>query len=306
MGQIFLPEGVGPQDYQGWIENTPEGREYSERMARAAAGGYSVSHAPPAEQIRTWLARRPPGHGHGHAKHGRSTMLWQPSPQYQNMPHDQYMKTAEGQRATQAFADWGNWVRNNVQHQQQSGAPSSQPAAPARPAVPARQVPDMSAYSPTRTAKPSNPGGGIRGPASTSPPVQPPAWSNPISNSARPSAATPIPTQSQGTRYGAMPPVDPNVANTPNVPRPQPFSTQVHGFDGRTYSDPAAFFSQRDAFIQRLNEERSRQSVQSGVYGQNERPEFYRPSRDFPALWGQAGDMVANGWTNPLLARLFG
>ena len=277
-------------------------------------------------------------------------MLWEPSPQYRNMPDNQYMQTAEGQRARQAFADWDNWQRNNSPRQQQSGTTSSQPAAPASPAVPTGKVPNMSAYAPQPFGQHMyDPGGRFRrpgqatptptqgygipygdgsnaaqndakwgagnwaytrasggqSPGQQSPPVQPPAWSNPISNSARPSAAQPIPTQSQGTRYGAMPPVDPNVANTPNAPRPQPFSTQVRGFDGQTYSDPAAFFAQRDAFIQRLNEERSRQSVQSGVYGQNERPEFYRPSRDFPTLWGQAGDMIANGWQNPL-TQLFG
>jgi hypothetical protein len=76
------------------------------------------------------------------------------------------------------------------------------------------------------------------------------------------------------------------------------------GFDGRSY-DPKQFFAQRDAFIQRLNEERGRQSAQSGVYGRGEAPQFYQPSRDFGAMWGQAGDMVRGGWANPL-AGLFG
>lgn len=87
--------------------------------------------------------------------------------------------------------------------------------------------------------------------------------------------------------------------------RPAPFRTSVTAPWASVPSDPAAFANQRNAFIQRLNEERGRQSAQAGVYYGNEAPQFYRPSRDFGALWRGAGDMVASGWTNPL-AGLFG
>lgn len=94
----------------------------------------------------------------------------------------------------------------------------------------------------------------------------------------------------------------------PQMPRaamPQSnFQTSVVTPDGSQFS-PQQFYPQRDAFIQRLNEERGRQAAQSGVYGPGQAPQFYQPSRDFGALWGQAGDMVRGGWTNPL-AGLFG
>lgn len=36
-------------------------------------------------------------------------MQWRKSPQYQSMPHGEYMNTSEGQRAQQAFQQWGQW-----------------------------------------------------------------------------------------------------------------------------------------------------------------------------------------------------
>lgn len=35
-------------------------------------------------------------------------MLWQKSPQYQDMPHEQYMQTEEGKRSQNAFNQWSN------------------------------------------------------------------------------------------------------------------------------------------------------------------------------------------------------
>lgn len=59
-------------------------------------------------------------------------MQWQKSPQYANMPHDQYMQTEEGRRAQQAFANWENWTRGTVggNSPQPGAAPSSQPYGP--------------------------------------------------------------------------------------------------------------------------------------------------------------------------------
>lgn len=69
-------------------------------------------------------------------------MLWQPSPQYQNMPRDQYMQTDEGKRSQQAFAQWGNWVNQGMQN---AGQQNSQSTGKARP--PSGKV-DMSVYAP--------------------------------------------------------------------------------------------------------------------------------------------------------------
>lgn len=85
--------------------------------------------------------------------------------------------------------------------------------------------------------------------------------------------------------------------------RPEAFQQSMRGFGSQMA--PNDFVAQRDAFIQRLNEERGKLSAQAGVYGNNDKPNFYRPSRDFGALWKQAGDMVKDGWKNPL-AGLFG
>lgn len=85
--------------------------------------------------------------------------------------------------------------------------------------------------------------------------------------------------------------------------RPEPFVSRVTAFGSQM--DPQDFLPQRDAFIQRLNEERGRLSAQAGVYYPGEQPTFYRPRRDFGALWQRAGSMVKNGWKNPL-AGLFG
>lgn len=85
--------------------------------------------------------------------------------------------------------------------------------------------------------------------------------------------------------------------------RPEPFQQSMRGFGSQMA--PNDFVAQRDAFIQRLNEERGKLSAQAGVYGNSDKPNFYRPSRDFGALWRQAGDMVKDGWKNPL-AGLFG
>jgi hypothetical protein len=41
-------------------------------------------------------------------------MLWKKSPQYGNMPHEQYMQTAEGKKSQQAFQQWGQWQQNNM------------------------------------------------------------------------------------------------------------------------------------------------------------------------------------------------
>lgn len=95
----------------------------------------------------------------------------------------------------------------------------------------------------------------------------------------------------------------------PPLPAVQPkmtseFTQSMMGFGGKQ-ADPRQFYAQRDAFIQRLNEERGRQSAQAGVYSKNAIPQFYQPNRNFASIWGQAGNMVANGWTNPL-AGLFG
>lgn len=59
------------------------------------------------------------------------------------------------------------------------------------------------------------------------------------------------------------------------------------------------FYNQRDAFINNINQSLGQQMMQN--FGSS-RP--IPPQLDFGALWGQAGEMARNGWTNPL-AGLF-
>jgi hypothetical protein len=78
-------------------------------------------------------------------------MLWQVSPQHQNMPHEAYLRTPEGQRSQQAFSQWNDWTMslptrtaNAAGQEQPKGTPYGMPqgnqfgspiAAPLVPAV---------------------------------------------------------------------------------------------------------------------------------------------------------------------------
>lgn len=66
-------------------------------------------------------------------------------------------------------------------------------------------------------------------------------------------------------------------------------------------------YSQRDAFIQRLNDTMAGYQGNQGVYqGQGAPPPSWGrpPQFNFPQLWQDAGQMVSNGWRNPLLGLL--
>lgn len=82
------------------------------------------------------------------------------------------------------------------------------------------------------------------------------------------------------------------------------FTQQSIGWDGSVMS-PQQNIAQRDAFIARLNAERAPLAATAGVYQTGMAPVAPPLNRDFASMWGQAGNMVANGWTNPL-AGLFG
>lgn len=68
-----------------------------------------------------------------------------------------------------------------------------------------------------------------------------------------------------------------------------------------------ANYPQRDAFIQRINDTMGGYQANQGVYQGDGAPppSWGRPPQfNFPQLWNQAGQMVASGWTNPLLGLL--
>lgn len=65
--------------------------------------------------------------------------------------------------------------------------------------------------------------------------------------------------------------------------------------------------SQRDAFIQRINDTMAGYQSNQGVYqGEGAPPPSWGqpPQFNFPQLWREAGQMVSNGWRNPLLGLL--
>lgn len=81
--------------------------------------------------------------------------------------------------------------------------------------------------------------------------------------------------------------------------RPQPFQA-AYGQIGGGYSDQPNV-GQRDAFISNINNQLGQMQQQSWARpGSQGAPQF-----DFGQMWGQAGDMVQQGWQNPL-AGLFG
>lgn len=282
-------------------------------------------------------------------------MLWQKSPQYSGMPHEQYMQTDEGKRAGQAFDQWNAWMRRGnpsggglpgviVNANQAAPGSSKAPASggvamptyrpsQAQPKQPVSSGTPYSAWSPSggspnsvRTIQPATMGSG-------NVPARMPA---PTPDSG---AISPQPGQQSGPYFGdgqirrtpggywqgdmfvdetafpSSPPAprppaqfttgDPsgegNLAYAAPDKRPAAFSKSIIGFDGQRYDDPSAYYRQRDAFIQRLNDERGKLSAMSGPSA----PPGMTPNRDFRALWGQAGDMAKDGWTNPL-AGLFG
>jgi hypothetical protein len=88
------------------------------------------------------------------------------------------------------------------------------------------------------------------------------------------------------------------------MPRGAGFQQSSSNAFGQVAS-PQQNMAQRDAFIARLNAERAPLAATAGVYQTGVAPVAPPLNRDFGSLWGQAGNMVANGWTNPL-AGLFG
>ncbi len=84
-----------------------------------------------------------------------------------------------------------------------------------------------------------------------------------------------------------------NLAYMPDGYRPPPFQAAFQNFDGSVTDTP--LFGQRDALIQNINDRDFQYMA-----GMEQGPQQY----DFGGMWRQAGDMVADGWQNPL-AGLF-
>jgi hypothetical protein len=288
-------------------------------------------------------------------------MQWQKSPQYQNMPHQQYMQTAEGQRSRQAFQRWNDWQmgsasarptqqpapagsagkismsayapgRAQPMQPQSQGTPYQQtnrPTASNRPATSGQQPIKASPAAPISARPPASPPSGVArlvndryrtsaiqrpqqrpvaaptpGPSTYSPNIV----SGPSYAALAPSAVSALPhtmgsAYSEGYRPPAVQPTpqqpDGNLAYAPPYQRPPPFQA-AYGQIGGGYA-PQQNAGQRDAFISNINDQLGRAQQQSWASpGSVGAPQF-----NFGQLWGQAGDMVQQGWQSPL-AGLYG
>lgn len=194
-------------------------------------------------------------------------MLWQKSPQYADMPHDQYMQTEEGKRSQQAFQQWGQWRQNNMPTpskpgpgrpstpMQPQGMTPSKPG-PGRPSVPMMQnygpgqaQPQQSPYAASTPygQQPQAPNGGAARPPSLSQYTSPgTALPGRFGGGRAPQEANEAgfqyPTGQQqlmnrygpGTSPGYMAGNQDTPGFNPTANRPPPFQSTTRNFDGTT------------------------------------------------------------------------
>lgn len=78
---IILPDNVTPSQYNDWRKNSAAGRRYSQGIESQANKGYSVSHAPPGEEITSWLNQRNPAGPAPHSpQRGQDMSAYRPRP----------------------------------------------------------------------------------------------------------------------------------------------------------------------------------------------------------------------------------
>lgn len=202
-------------------------------------------------------------------------MLWQRSPQYANMPHEQYMQTPEGRQYQESARRWEQWQRANAPTPSKPGP--SRPSVPMQPQgmTPSKPAVPMPQYGQPGGMTPSKPG-----------PGRP---SVPMAPSYSPGQAKPQQSPyATSTPYGQQPP-----SQQPN--RPPPFLATTQNFDGTQSQMPN--FQQRDAFIAQINNQLGQMQQQSW-----QRPGMGAPQFNFPQMWGQAGQMAEQGFRNPFAA----
>lgn len=243
-------------------------------------------------------------------------MLWQKSPQYAGMPHEQYMQTAEGKKSQQAFQQWGQWQQNNMPTPAKPGTGSPGGitnrydgagfAADGTPIAgdprmrgqqPASSSGNFSAYSPGQAQPQQNPYGTAT-PYGGKPQAMGPQWNQGGTNQQQTRQQPFQQYMTQGSPYGGgnqfqqRPAVDPNVANNPYANRPPPFQATTQNFDGTQSQMPN--FQQRDAFISQINNQLGQMQGQSW-----QQPGMGAPQFNFPQMLGQAGQMAQQGFQNP-------
>ena len=215
-------------------------------------------------------------------------MQWQKSPQYQGMPHNEYMQTEEGKRAQQAFNNFDNWA--STQGRTNSAAPAGAPApgqggipqdATFRTASQPTKAPDMSAYA-TGKAQPMQQSYGT-------PYGQPPSGSYQYGDgAARNSDGQPV-------WYSAAP------ATTPPAAPANPYANMAPGvyyggqqIPGNQQQALQTAMAQRDAMAVLVNNNNMQYSL-ANAFGQD----LGRPQFDYGSAMQQAQNMVQNGFYNP-------
>lgn len=198
---------------------------------------------------------------------------WAKSPQYRDMPHQQYMQTEEGKRAGQFFSQDAQWRRERKQTPGQTGFQAGQAQSQQSPyasSTPYKKNPagDFAAYSPQQNTQKFG--------------------STTLNQSYSPGSSP----------YGQAPqmptgPTDGNWANYATQNRPAPFTARYGQPDGSFSDSPN--YNQRDAFIQALNNQQT-----PYMTGQRSGP----PQYDVGAAWNQAGQMVQQGFQNPFAPNL--
>jgi hypothetical protein len=94
--------------------------------------------------------------------------------------------------------------------------------------------------------------------------------------------------QGAGGNFSAW---DPNIANNAQATRPPPFQASYGQLGGGFSGQPDT--QQRDAFISQINNQLGQ------MQGQSWQRQMGAPQFDFARMFGQAGNMVQQGYQNP-------
>jgi hypothetical protein len=185
-----------------------------------------------------------------------------------------------------AFRQWMQGQNNTGGRQQPSGSPNRPPVgtpeAGARPAGPPR---------PGQAQQPRPGQAQSQQPQPQGTPYNPQQGGNFSAYSPQQGSSGYGPQQGGG--FSAW---DPNIANNAQAPRPPAFQA-FYGQLGGGYSDQPNTPT-RDAFISQVNNQLGQMQAQSW-----QQPGMGAPQFDFARMFGQAGDMVQQGYQNPFQRR---
>lgn len=233
-------------------------------------------------------------------------MLYNPPPHLRHLTHQQFLATPEGREQSEGMRSFfssplGGQGQNRPGTTEAgtrpAGSPRPQPQSmPPRPGQPQRgptsrpgqaqpqqpqpqgtqynpqQGGNFSAYSPQQPARPQ-----ARYAEGTS---QEYMIQNPDTG--------PFPPQGSGGNFSAF---DPNMANNAQAPRPPAFQASYGQLGGGFSDQPGT--QQRDAFISQINNQLGQ------MQGQSRQQPMGAPQFDFARMFGQAGNMVQQGYQNP-------